>query len=103
MTAIKRGTKVMVIAGDHKGKIGKVLNLVGDRVVVEGVNMHKKCLKKSQNNPKGGIIEIELSIHRSNVALLKNDTQAESAGKKSNASESNKPAKKATKQTKSSK
>ena len=102
MTAIKRGTKVMVIAGDHKGKTGKVLNLVGDRVVVEGVNMHKKCLKKSQNNPKGGIVEIELSIHRSNVALLRNDAQAESAGKKSTASESKKPAKKATKQTKSS-
>ena len=69
---IKRDSEVIVIAGEHKGKKGKVLKIFRDtqRVLVEGVNVRKKCLKKSQENPKGGMIEIEMPIHYSNVMLV---------------------------------
>lgn len=68
---IKRDSEVVVISGEHKGKKGKVLKVLRDsqRVLIEGVNVHKKCLKKSQENPKGGMIEIEMPIHYSNVML----------------------------------
>lgn len=69
---IKRDSEVIVISGEHKGKKGKVLRVLRDsqRVLVEGVNVRKKCLKKSQENPKGGMIETEMPIHYSNVMLV---------------------------------
>lgn len=69
---IKRDSEVVVIFGEHKGKKGKVLKVLRDsqRVLVEGVNVRKKCLKKSQGNPKGGMIETEMPIHYSNVMLV---------------------------------
>ena len=69
---IKRDSEVVVISGEHKGKKGKVLKVLRDsqRVLVEGVNVRKKCLKKSQENPKGGMIEAEMPIHYSNVMLV---------------------------------
>ena len=68
---IKKGDEVVVIAGVHKSKKGKVLQVIRDknRVIVEGVNMIKKHERKSQDNPQGSIIEREASIHYSNVAL----------------------------------
>ena len=69
---IKRDLEVVVISGEHKGKKGKVLKVFRDsqRVLIEGVNVRKKCLKKSQENPKGGVIETEMPIHYSNVMLV---------------------------------
>jgi len=66
---IKKGIEVLVIAGDHKGKKGKILhvNRIKNRVLVEGVNLIKKHEKKSQDNPQGSIVERESSIHLSNV------------------------------------
>jgi len=66
---IRKGIEVLVIAGDHKGKKGKILNVNREknRVLVESVNMIKKHEKKSQDNPQGSIIERESSIHISNV------------------------------------
>jgi len=65
---IKRGDEVVVIAGDHKGKRGKVLSVdAGERVLVEGVNMIRKYERKSQENPEGGSVEREAPIHYSNV------------------------------------
>lgn len=68
---IKRNDEVVVIAGSHKGKTGKVLELVAakHRVRVEGVGMIKRHLKKSQENPNGAIVEREGSIHVSNLQL----------------------------------
>jgi large subunit ribosomal protein L24 len=68
---IKRNDTVVVIAGAHQGKSGKVLRLLPDksRAVVEGVAMIKKHLKKSQENPQGKIAEREGSIHVSNLML----------------------------------
>ncbi len=68
---IRKGVEVIVIAGDHKGKKGKVLQVLRDknRVIVEGVNLLKKHERKSQDNPQGSIIEREPPIHYSNVML----------------------------------
>ena len=68
---INRGDAVVVIAGSHKGKTGKVLELkpAKNRAVVEGVAMIKRHLKKSAENPQGKIAEREGSIHVSNLML----------------------------------
>lgn len=68
---IKRNDTVVVIAGSHQGKSGKVLRILPNksRAVVEGVALIKKHLKKSQENPQGKIAEREGSIHVSNLML----------------------------------
>ena len=68
---IKKGDKVVVIAGDYKGTQGEVKEVVVDknRVIIEGVNMVKKHTKPTNDNP-GGIIEMEAAIHASNVMLV---------------------------------
>ena len=69
---IKTGDNVKVITGNNKGSEGKVLKIVSDknRLIVEGINMVKKHMKPNAQNPQGGIIEKEASIHISNVSLL---------------------------------
>ena len=65
---IKREEEVVVISGAHKGKRGKVLSVIGgERVLVEGVNLITKFERKTQENPEGGSVEREASIHYSNV------------------------------------
>lgn len=80
---IKRNDQVVVIAGSHKGKQGKVLEVRSgnNRAVVEGVAMIKRHLKKSQENPQGKIAEREGTIHVSNLMLLSRFEQSK-AGKK---------------------
>lgn len=66
--AIKREQEVVVISGAHKGKRGKVLSVsANDRVLVEGVNLITKFERKTQENPEGGSVEREASIHYSNL------------------------------------
>ena len=79
---IKSGDTVRVIAGDHKGSEGKVLQVLRDKnkAIVEGVNMVKKHMKPSAKNPQGGIIEKEASIHLSNLSLLTKDGEATRIG-----------------------
>lgn len=68
---VKRGDEVVVIAGSHKGKSGKILEVLASkhRARVEGVAMIKRHLKKSQEHPNGTIAEREGSIHLSNLQL----------------------------------
>ena len=68
---VKRGDAVVVIAGSHKGKTGKVLEVLPakSRARVEGVAMMKRHLKKSQEHPQGTIAEREGSVHISNLML----------------------------------
>ena len=66
----KTGDKVVVIAGANKGKEGKITKVLGDKVVVEGVNVAKKHLKPKNNNGTGEIVEVERPIHKSNVMLV---------------------------------
>ena len=69
---IRKGDKVLVIAGEDKGKDGKVLEIFPDknRAVVEGRNMVTKHQKPSAGKPEGGIKKIEGTIHISNLKLI---------------------------------
>ncbi len=68
---VRKGDQVMVLSGDDKGKTGLVIQVIPDknRAVVEGVNIVKKHVKATQNEP-GGIQEMESTIHISNLALV---------------------------------
>ena len=72
MYRIKKNDNVKVIAGNYKGQTGRVLRLISsnNRALVEGINKVKKHMKPSQDNPQGGIVEKEMSIHLSNLMLL---------------------------------
>jgi len=66
---IKKGDTVQVIAGDDNGKSGKVLQVLPEtgRALVEGLNFVKKHVRKTQDNPQGGVFEKEAPIHLSNL------------------------------------
>ena len=72
---IRQGDTVRVIAGNDKGKWGKVLSRRGERLIVEGVNIRKKHMRKTQSGA-GRIIEIERPIHISNVQFALKDGKA---------------------------
>lgn len=72
MKKIKKGDEIIVIAGKDKGKRGIILSVVdeGEKFIVEGVNRAKKNVKANPNtNERGGIVDKDMPIHRSNVML----------------------------------
>ncbi len=72
MQKLKLNDEVIVIAGKDKGKKGNVLKLnwKKNRAIVSGVNVVKKAMKPTQEDPNGGIKDIESSIHMSNIAVV---------------------------------
>lgn len=86
---VKKGDHVEVISGNFRGSSGRILAVFPgkQRVVIEGVRIIKKHLRKSQDNPSGKIAEREGPIHISNVKLIEHEKKAEK-----------KPAKKAKKE-----
>jgi large subunit ribosomal protein L24 len=71
MNRIRKGDQVIVIAGADKGKKGEVVRVVGEKVVVQNINIIKRHTKPNpQAGQAGGIIEREAPIHISNVMLL---------------------------------
>ncbi len=70
MRKLKTGDKVVVVSGSNKGKEGKILKVLDEKVLVEGVNIVKKHLKPKNNNGNGEIVETEAPIHKSNVMLV---------------------------------
>ena len=69
---IKKGDTVVVLAGDDRGKKGRVLSVQADkqRAIVEGLNMVTKHTKPSAKHPQGGRIQMEAPIHISNLSLV---------------------------------
>ena len=69
---IKKGDTVKVLAGDDRGKTGKVLEVLIDqsRAIVEGINIVTKHTKPSAGKPEGGIKKTEASVHISNLMLI---------------------------------
>jgi len=69
---IRKNDNIIVIAGNSKGSTGKVLKVFPkqNRVIVEGVNLRKRHTKPNQDNPNGGILEMEAPIEASNVMLV---------------------------------
>lgn len=72
MQKLKVNDTVLVTTGKDKGKQGKIktINWKTNRVVVEGVNVVKKAMRPSQQSPQGGIVDLEKSLHISNVAMM---------------------------------
>jgi len=72
---IRKGDRVVVLAGKDKGKEGTVTRAIpkADKVVVEGVNVAQRHRKPTKAMEQGGIIPIEMPIHVSNVALIDPD------------------------------
>lgn len=77
MQKLRVNDEVIVTAGKDKGKTGKIakLNLKKNTVIVSGVNLVKKALKPSQENPTGGIVDVEASLHISNVSVVSPKTK----------------------------
>jgi len=94
---VKKGDQVEVIAGNFRGSSGKILQVLPkkNRVLIEGVRLIKRHLRKSQDNPSGSIAEREGPIHISNVKLVEREKDKETKKK------SSKP--KATKENKTKK
>ena len=75
LARVRKGDTVVVISGKDKGKTGKITKLLlsDDKVVVEGVNVAQRHKKPTRAMEQGGIIQIEMPIHVSNVAILDPD------------------------------
>lgn len=80
--AIKKGDRVLVIAGNDRGKSGEVLSRGDDRVLIQGINVRKKHLKRTQQTQGGRIVEMEVPIHISNVCLCDKEGKRIKAEKK---------------------
>ena len=80
---VKKGDQVEVISGNFRGSSGRILAVFPrrQRVLVEGVRIIKKHLRKSQDNPSGKIAEREGPIHISNVKLIERETKAAKGAK----------------------
>ena len=65
---LQKGDRIVVTTGNYKGKTGEILSRKGDKVIVQGVNIRKKHMKRTQQGP-GSIVEIEAPIDASNVML----------------------------------
>jgi len=72
---IRKGDKVVVIAGNEKGSVGNVRARDGDRVIIEGLNIRKKHVKPKQKM-QPGIVEMESPMHISNVSICNEDGKA---------------------------
>ena len=91
-THVHAGDVVKVISGNHRGSEGKILQVIPakNQVIIEGVRMIKKHVKRSQEQPNGAIIEREGPIHISNVKLLEKKGSSSAAA---SASKGGKPVK----------
>jgi len=83
---VKKGDRVLVLAGKDKGKTGLVLKAIPSegKVLVEGVNQVKKHVRPSPQDPKGGIKVMEAALDASNVALVDKDGKPVRVGRKVN-------------------
>jgi len=83
---VKKDDRVKIIAGDDKGKTGKVLEIITDtnRAIVEGINIVSRHTKPNAQNQQGGIIKKEAPIHISNLAVLDKNEIATKVGRMKN-------------------
>lgn len=79
---IRKDDQVKIIAGKDKGKVGRVLRVDRERgrVLVEGVNLAKKAMRKKRQDDRGGIMDIEMPVDVSNVMLVTRDGRATRVG-----------------------
>lgn len=72
---IKKDDKVIVISGNNKGAVGKILSRSGDRVIVQGVNIRKKHARRRTQEQQSQILSYEMPIHISNVRICDSKDQ----------------------------
>ena len=79
---IKKNDTVVVIAGNDKGKTGRVLEVIPDkmRILVEGINIRVKATRPNPNNQQGGLVHKEMPVHYSNVMLMDADKNPSKVG-----------------------
>lgn len=79
---IKKNDTVVVIAGNDKGKTGRVLEVIPDkmRILVEGINIRVKATRPNPNNQQGGLVHKEMPVHYSNVMLMDADKNQSRVG-----------------------
>lgn len=77
MQKIKVNDEVVILAGKDKGKTGTVEKIFGtqNKILVKGVNLVKKAVRPTQENPAGGFVEVERPVHASNLALISPKTK----------------------------
>ena len=80
---VKKGDEVQVISGNHRGATGKILQVLPKKqqVLIEGVRLIKKTVRKSQDNPNGAIVTREGPIHISNVKMVETKPKRTKKGK----------------------
>jgi large subunit ribosomal protein L24 len=99
---VKKNDEVVVLSGTQQGKRGKILQVLRDRhrVIVEGVNFIKKSARKSQEQPQGGIVEREGTLHISKIMLAADyDNRKGASSTKAAAPEKETPAAKPAKKS----
>ena len=81
---VHKGDEVLVISGSQRGRKGKVLEIItnSSRALIEGVNMIKKHVRPTQENPKGGVMEREGTVHISNLKLISRPKREKAVAKK---------------------
>ena len=81
---VRKGDEVEVITGSNRGRKGKILEIWTEaaRVLIEGVNLIKRHVRPTQDNPKGGVVEREGTLHISNVRLVHRPAAAKRNDKK---------------------
>jgi large subunit ribosomal protein L24 len=81
---VHKGDEVLVISGSQRGRKGKVLEIItnSSRALIEGVNMIKKHVRPTQENPKGGVMEREGTVHISNLKLISRPKGEKTVAKK---------------------
>lgn len=70
---IRKGDKVIAMTGNYKGQVGIVQSRQGDKVTVQGLNLRKKHVKRTEQAPQGGIVEYEKPIHASNLKVCEGE------------------------------
>ncbi len=79
---VKKGDNIIVTTGKHKGAKGTIAKILGDRVIVEGVNKVTRHVRAKNRNEKGTTVEVEASLHHSNVALVQKKSKESKSTKK---------------------
>ena len=81
-TRLRKNDQVIVVTGKDRGKTGRILTIDrgSGRVVVEGLNMVKKAVKRKKQTDKGGITEVEAGLHISNVRIVGRDGKPDRIG-----------------------
>ena len=70
---IRKGDKVVVVSGNDKGKVGDVISRKEHRAIVQGINIRKKHAKRQQKAPGAGVLEMEMPLNISKIALCNAD------------------------------